>query len=239
VYGVVPAAGEGTRLRPLTDSRPKGLVPVGGKPLLTHVFDRLIEAGVDELLAVVGYEKAAIVEHYGDAFRGHPITYVHQRERRGLGHAVLQAAPHVDEPFVLLNGDNVFGCDVSPAVRRTSADGVDAAVVVADATPEEAATTGVLEATDGRVTGVVEKPDDPPSTLVTTGCYVLPPAVFDACRLVRPGDTGEIELTAALDLLVTAGLTVEPVRLDGPRVNVNTPADVERAESLIGSADDE
>jgi len=133
----------------------------------------------------------------------------------------------------------VFGCDVSPAVRRTSADGVDAAVVVADATPEEAATTGVLEVTDGRVTGVVEKPDDPPSTLVTTGCYVLPPAVFDACRLVRPGDTGEIELTAALDLLVTAGLTVEPVRLDGPRVNVNTPADVERAESLIGSVDGE
>ncbi|WP_268105473.1 sugar phosphate nucleotidyltransferase [Natronomonas gomsonensis] len=99
MYGVVPAVGEGTRLRPLTDDQPKGLVAVASEPLLAHVFATLRESGVDELIVVVGYRKAQIIEYFGDTYRGLPITYVHQREPHGLGHAVLQAAPYVDGPI--------------------------------------------------------------------------------------------------------------------------------------------
>jgi glucose-1-phosphate thymidylyltransferase len=81
MQAVVLAAGEGTRLRPLTEDKPKGMVEVADKPILTHCFEQLVELGADELYAVVGYKKEAIIEYYGDEFEGIPITYAHQRER--------------------------------------------------------------------------------------------------------------------------------------------------------------
>ena len=96
----------------------------------------------------------------------------------------------------------------------------------------EATTTGVLELDDGRMTGLIEKPDEPPSTLVTTGCYVLPVDIFHACALVQPSPEGEYQLSEAVGLLVQAGYDIETVRL-GERVNVNTPDDIERAARLV------
>ena len=81
MHAVVLAAGEGTRLRPLTDDQPKGMVDVAGDPLLTHCFDRLLELGADELVVVVGYLKEVIIDHYGDEYEGVPSTYAHQREQ--------------------------------------------------------------------------------------------------------------------------------------------------------------
>jgi glucose-1-phosphate thymidylyltransferase len=170
---VIPAAGRSSRLGELTNDRLKGLVDVAGEPLLTHVFETAVEAGADELVVIVGYEAAQIVDRFGDAFEGTPITYVHQRERLGLGHAVLQAEPHVDGPFLLVNGDNVFAGSVEPAVE--AAGEADAVLAVEEVSSEVARTTGVIETDErGRVTGIVEKPAEPSSTLVTTGCYVLP-----------------------------------------------------------------
>ena len=233
MQGVVPAAGEGTRLRPLTADMPKGMVEVAGKPLLTHVFETLLDAGVTELVVAVGYEMDSIVGHYGDEFRGVPVTYVHQREQKGLAHAVLQAEPHVDGQFVVLNGDNVFGEGIGAAVERAAEPEVDATLLVEEVTPEAARDTGVVEVEAGRVTSLVEKPEDPPSQLVTTGCYVLPAEVFEACRLLRPSERGEYELSDAVGVLVHAGATVEVVRYDGERCNVNESGDVRRATELL------
>jgi glucose-1-phosphate thymidylyltransferase len=194
---VMPAAGRGSRLGELTDDQPKGLVDVLGRPLLAHVFETALEAGADELVVIVGYETAQIVDRFGDAFAGVPITYVHQRERLGLGHAVLQAEPHVDETFLLLNGGNVFAGSVDPAVEAVEE--ADAALAIEDMSPEIAARTGVIETDEaGRVTGLVEKPAEPSSTLVTTGCYVLPEDVFHACALLRPSAEGEYQLSEAV-----------------------------------------
>ncbi|TKX61853.1 sugar phosphate nucleotidyltransferase [Halorubrum sp. GN12_10-3_MGM] len=228
---VIPAAGRGSRLGKLTDDQPKGLVDVAGRPLLAHVFETAVEAGADELVVIVGYEAAQIVDRFGDTFEGVPITYVHQRERLGLGHAVLQAEPHVDGTFLLVNGDNVFAGSVEPAVEAVGE--ANAVLAVEEVSAEVAATTGVIETDErGRVTEIVEKPDDPPSTLVTTGCYVLPEDVFHACALLRPSAEGEYQLSEAVGLLVRAGYEVETVRL-GERVNVNTPEDVGRASELV------
>jgi glucose-1-phosphate thymidylyltransferase len=227
---VIPAAGRGTRLGALTDDQPKGLVDVAGRPLLAHVFETAVDAGADQLVVVVGYEAGQIVDRFGGAFEGVPITYVHQRERLGLGHAVVQAEPHVDGTFLLVNGDNVFAGSVAPAVEAV--EGADAVLAVEEVLPAIARTTGVIQ-TDGqgRVTGIVEKPADPSSTLVTTGCYVVPEDIFHACALLRPSAEGEYQLSEAVGLLVRAGYEVATVRVGG-RVNVNTPDDVERASEL-------
>ena len=109
MQAVVPAAGEGTRLRPLTAERPKGLVEVAGKPLLTHVFEALSPLGVEEIVVVVGYHGDAIREHYGDSVDGVPLTYATQDRRRGLAHALLQAEPHVDGDVVVHRAALVIG----------------------------------------------------------------------------------------------------------------------------------
>ncbi|MDB9249113.1 sugar phosphate nucleotidyltransferase [Halorubrum ezzemoulense] len=228
---VIPAAGRGSRLGELTADRPKGLVEVAGRPLLAHAFETVVEAGADKLVVIVGYEAAQIVDRFGDTFEGVPITYVHQRERLGLGHAVFQVEPHVDGTFFLLNGDNVFAGSVEPAVEAVGE--ADAVLGVEAVSPEVAATTGVIETDEaGHVTGLVEKPDDPPSTLVTTGCYVLPEDVFHACALLRPSAEGEYQLSEAVGLLVRAGYEVATVRV-GERVNVNTSEDAGRASELV------
>jgi glucose-1-phosphate thymidylyltransferase len=215
----------------LIDDRPKRLVEVAGRPLLAYAFETAAEAGADELVVIVGYEAGRIVDRFGDAFEGVPITYVHQRERKGLSHAALQAEPHVDGTFLLLNGDNVFSGSVAPAVNAVEE--ADAALAVEDVSPEVATTTGVIETDErGRVTGIVEKPDDPLSTLVTTGCYVLPENIFHACALLRLSAEGEYQLSEAVGLLVRAGYEVATVRV-GERVNVNTSEDIERASELV------
>jgi glucose-1-phosphate thymidylyltransferase len=237
VIRVVPAAGRGTRLGPLTDDRPKGLVEVGGKPLLAHAFETLIASDVSKVVVIVGYRAGQIIDHFGDSFQGLAITYVHQRERLGLGHAVLQAAPHVDGPFVVLNGDNVLAGDLRGAIERMGEAGVDAVLAVEQVDPETARETGVVSVADevdgGRVIDIVEKHTEPPSTLATTGCYVLPKEVFAALELCRPSDRGEYELPDAIGVLVRAGARVEAVELGRERVNVNTPEDRERVEKLL------
>ena len=234
MIGVVPAAGEGTRLRPLTAEKPKALVEAAGRPLLSHCFETLRNAGVTEFVVVVGYEGQQIVDRYGAAYDGTPITYVRQDEQLGLGHAVLQARPHVSESFVVLNGDNVFAGDVNPVTSLLDESGVDTVMLVERASREEARTTGVVETdADERVTGLVEKPEDPPSTLISAGCWALPPEIFHALELIQPSDRGEYELTDALELLVDAGFGVKAVELTDERVNVNTEADLTSAEKLV------
>ena len=227
----IPAARRGSRLGELTADQPKGLVEIAGRPPLAHVFETAVEAGADALVVIVGYEAGQIVDRFGDAFEGVPITYVHQRERLGLGHAVLQAEPHVDGTFLLVNGDNVFAGSVAPAVEAVEE--ADAVLAVEEVSSEVAATTGVIETDErGRVTGIVEKPAEPSSTLVTTGCYVLPADIFHACALLRPSAEGEYQLSEAVGLLVRAGYEVATVRV-GERVNVNTSEDIERASELV------
>lgn len=202
--------------------------------MLSHVFETLLEAGVEELIVVIGYEGELIAEHYGDSFRGATITYVDQAEQLGLAHAVLQARSVVDGTFVVLNGDNVFGASIRPAIDRVAGGAADAALLVEEVSRNEARRTGVVE-TDGiRVTSVVEKPEVPPTRLATTGCYVLPEAAFDACESLEPSDRGEYELSDAVDRLIREGYRVEAVPLVGWRQNVNSSEDIERVEARLG-----
>ena len=231
---VVLAAGQGTRLRPLTDDTPKVLVEVDYTPLIEYAFDSLIDVGVDKFVVVVGYKKEQSMERYDDEYRDIPITYAHQREQLGLAHALLTAEPYVDEAFVLMLGDNIFRGNLGDVVNRQAEERADAAFLVEEVPMEEASRYGVCDTNEhGEIVRVVEKPDDPPSNLVMTGFYTFTPAIFHACHLVQPSDRGEYELPDAIDLLIQSGRTIDAIRMDGWRVDVGYPEDRDRAEALL------
>jgi glucose-1-phosphate thymidylyltransferase len=237
---VALAAGKGTRLRPLTDDKPKGMVEVAGKPLLTHCFEQLIDLDADELIVVVGYRKQDIISHYGDEFEGVPITYAHQREQDGLAHALLTVEEHIDDDFMLILGDNIFRANLEDVVNRQQEDRADAAFLVEEVPWEEASRYGVCDTNKyGEIVNVVEKPDDPPSNLVMTGFYTFTPAIFHACHLVQPSDRGEYELSDAIDLLIQSGRTIDAIRMDGWRVDVGYPEDRDEAERRIEETEGE
>ncbi|SEP69212.1 UTP--glucose-1-phosphate uridylyltransferase AglF [Natrinema salaciae] len=231
---VVLAAGEGTRLRPLTEDKPKGMVEVDGRPILTHCFDTLVDLGAEEFVVVVGYLKEVIIDHYGDDYRGVPITYAHQREQKGLAHALLTVEQHIDDDFMLILGDNVFDANLEDVVRRQQEDRADAAFLVEEVPWEEASRYGVCDTNKyGEITDVVEKPDDPPSNLVMTGFYTFTPAIFPACELVQPSNRGEYEISEAIDLLIRSGRTIDAIGLEGWRIDVGYPEDREEAERRL------
>ena len=234
MQAVILAAGKGTRLEPLTDDKPKPLVEVNGRPLIEDVFDNLIDIGVDEFVVVVGYKKEKIIERYEDEYDGIPITYAHQREQKGLAHALLQAESHVDGDFVLMLGDNIFRGNLGDVVNRQNEDRADAAFLVEEVPMEEASRYGVCDTNEyGEIVRVVEKPDDPPSNLVMTGFYTFTPAIFHACHLVQPSDRGEYEITDAINLLIQSGRTIDAIRLDGWRMDIGYPEDREEAEERL------
>lgn len=234
MQAVVPAAGEGTRLRPRTDVRPKGLVEIAGKALLTHCFETLVALDVERILVVVGYRGEQIRERYGHTVDGVSIAYVEQPRQRGLAHAIGLAEPHVDGPFVELHGDSILRANPGDVVARRRETDADAVLLVEEVSREAARGLGVCVTDDaGRLERIVEKPDDPPSRLVQTSFFAFSPRIFEACRAIEPSARGEFELPAAITHLLETGGRVETVRLDGWRVNVNDHQDVDAAERRL------
>ncbi|MFB6095447.1 MAG: nucleotidyltransferase family protein, partial [Halodesulfurarchaeum sp.] len=154
MQAVVPAAGEGTRLRPLTEDRPKGLVEIAGQPLLAHVFESLVELGIEEIVTVVGYRGDDIVEHFGRSFRDASLSYVWQEAPKGVADALLQARDAVDGDVVLYNGDNLFDADLDRVLEVHRARNPGATLLVDSVDEEAARRTGVVvRDDDGTVTG--------------------------------------------------------------------------------------
>jgi bifunctional UDP-N-acetylglucosamine pyrophosphorylase/glucosamine-1-phosphate N-acetyltransferase len=199
---VVLAAGEGTRMRPLTAARPKPMLPVGDRPLVAHTVDAAVDAGASRLVVVVGYEADDVRSYFGERYRDVPVTFVVQEEQRGTADAVRVAAAALDAaPFVVLNGDALY--DV-PSLRRLYERGP----AVGSYRVDDPSVYGVLITADGggtanesdgaRVTGVVEKPADPPSNRINTGAYHFP-AEAQSWLDVGESERGELELTDVLE----------------------------------------
>lgn len=236
MQAVIPAAGEGTRLGPLTADRPQALLPVAGEPLLAHCLRSLSPLELTGAVVVVREPDGPVARRFGDGFEGLPLRYARQARPEGLADAVLSAAPFLDgDPFVVLNGDNVLRGNVREAAERRRREGLDALLVVEEVPPERAH-QGVCR-TDGRgrLIRMVEYPDeeDRRAGLINTGFGVYSPALLDACRAVEPSEAGEREITDAVNLLLEWDRPVGILRLRGWRVNVNTPGDLLEAEDRI------
>lgn len=190
---VILAAGRGTRMAPLTDRRPKPMLPVAEKPLVAHTTDAAIDAGATTITLVVGYEADDVRSYFGAERDGVPIEFAVQAEQRGTADAVRAAASQLDsdESFVVLNGDALYDVpSLTTLYEKTPA--------VGSYSVDNPSSYGVLETDDdGFVTGVVEKPEYPPSNLINAGAYVFPAAAHEWLD-VAESDRGELELTDVL-----------------------------------------
>jgi glucose-1-phosphate thymidylyltransferase len=193
---VILAAGEGRRLEPLTDVRPKPMLPIANRPLLEHVVDAVVEAGIEEIVLVVGYERERIQDHFGDGGDwGVRIQYAIQERQLGTGHAVLQAEPYVEGEFLALNGDRIVEPDVVRRLAEADRDDVLMAVTHSD----EPSDYGVVEMDGERVTRIREKPPahSVVSDFINAGIYAFDPGVFDEIRQTR--SDGEQAVTDTLE----------------------------------------
>ncbi len=186
---VILAAGEGTRMRPLTETVPKPMLPVADRPLCAHTADAAVAAGASELVFVVGYESDAVREFFGDEYRGVPVSFAIQERQRGTADAVRAAREYLDGPFAVLNGDNIYD---TAGIERLFA----AAPAIAAIRVDNPRNYGVLSTEeDGeRVTNVVEKPDDPSSSLANAGAYTFPEQATEWLD-VDESERGEYEIT--------------------------------------------
>ena len=188
---VVLAAGEGTRMRPLTAHTPKPMLPVAGSPLVVHCLEDAIAAGASRVTVVVGYEADAVRTALADREWPVPVETVTQPTQRGTADAVRAARDALrDEPFAVLNGDVLYD-------RASLASLYDAGPAVGSFRVENPSAYGVLRVDDDQVRGVVEKPADPPSDLVNAGAYVFPAEARDWLN-VDESTRGEAELTDVL-----------------------------------------
>jgi UDP-N-acetylglucosamine diphosphorylase/glucosamine-1-phosphate N-acetyltransferase len=196
MQAIVLAAGEGSRMRPLTSKRPKVMLPICGKPLLELIVLRAKQAGADDFVFVVGYGADLVKSHFGDGAKlGVNIKYATQEQQLGTGHALLAAEDLSEERFVVLNGDVLPDMDTMKSLFH--AQGLAAAAIrVLD--PQR---YGVFTVCDGRLQSVVEKSSTPPSDLANAGIYLLGRDIFDAIRQAPISPRGEYELTDGLNAL--------------------------------------
>ena len=232
--GLILSGGRGTRLRPLTYTSAKQLVPVANKPVLFYGIEALAAAGIRDIGIVVGDTQAEIRAAVRDGAAWNvDVTYIEQDAPRGLAHAVLISQSFIgDDPFIVYLGDNLLAKGIVPFVERFVDAQPAAQILLAHVSDPER--FGVAElAEDGRVKKLVEKPAKPKSDLALVGVYMFQPEVFQAVRKISPSPRNELEITDAIQQLIDNGLTVTPHIVDGWWKDTGKLEDILEANRLI------
>jgi glucose-1-phosphate thymidylyltransferase len=233
--GLVLSGGKGTRLRPLTHTSAKQLVPVANKPVLFYGLEAMAEAGIEDVGIVVAPETGAEIRAAaGDGSQfGLRIEYIEQDAPRGLAHAVLTAEPFLgDSSFVMYLGDNLLRDGIVELVETFRSESPDALILLTPVPDPES--YGVAELNgDGRVARLVEKPKDPKTDLALVGVYMFTPSIFDAARSIEPSWRDELEITDAIQALVDRGLRVDPHIVHGWWKDTGQVQDMLEANRLI------
>ena len=231
--GLLLAGGFGTRLRPLTYTGNKHLLPIANKPMLLYGLEHLKNAGIKEVAVILGPIKEGVSEVLGDGSSfGIEITYINQPEPQGLAHAVRLSEGFMGtEPFVMYLGDNLVKQgvhDFAQAFENARAD-----CVIGVAPVKDPSRFGIAEMQDGKIVRLVEKPKEPKSNLALIGVYVFGPAIFDAVKKIRPSWRNEFEITDAIQRMLEDGRKIEVERVNGWWKDTGKPEDLLEANQLI------
>jgi len=224
---VIPAAGFGTRMLPITKAQPKEMVPVFDKPVIQYVIEEVYEAGIDDILIITGRHKRAIEDHFdkqpelentiknsekekeleklNEILENVSIHYIRQKHPRGLGDAIYHAKQHIgDEPFIVLLGDVITYPNCTKELIK-SFKGKENIIAVEKVPKELVSRYGIVEINENmEIKNMIEKPpvEKAPSNYAILGRYILQPDVFEYIKITPPGKGGEIQLTDALKLMI-------------------------------------
>ena len=230
--GLILSGGHGTRLRPLTYSQQKQLIPVANKPILFYALEDIIEAGAKEIGIIVGPNKeqvrATVESENWDA----GINFIYQEEPKGLAHTILVAEEFLDEPFVMYLGDNILREGIVKHAKKFEENKNDASIMLTEV--ENPRQFGIAELNDdGTIKRLIEKPKDPPSNLALVGIYFFRPVILEACKRIKPSWRNELEITDAIQWLIDNGYKVGWTKVEGWWKDTGKTEDILEANRLI------
>ena len=229
---LILSGGHGTRLRPLTYSQQKQLIPVANKPVLFYAIEDAIEAGVEEIGIIVGPNKEQVMETVNSVDWDADIEFIYQGDPKGLAHAILVAEDFLDEEFVMYLGDNILRDGIVEHAERFRNLKPDSLILLTEV--DEPQRFGVAElGKNGRVKRLVEKPRIPPSNYALVGIYFFKPIIIEACKNIKPSWRNELEITDAIQWLVENDYRVEASIVKGWWKDTGKPEDILEANRLV------
>ncbi len=229
---LILSGGSGTRLRPLTYSQQKQLIPIANKPVLFYAIEDVIEAGADEIGIILGPNKGQVIDTVRSRSWGVPIEFIYQGDPKGLAHTILVAEKFLDDDFVMYLGDNILRDGIVRHEERFKTLKSDASVLLTRV--EDPQRFGVADLNpDGSIRMLVEKPKVPPSNYALVGVYFFKPLIIDACKAIKPSWRDELEITDAIQWLIEQGYKVDASFVEGWWKDTGKPEDILEANRLI------
>ena len=232
--GIILHGGHGTRLRPLTHTGPKQLLPIANKPMSEYCIESIKETGITEIAIIIGGLGANKVKEYygtGEQF-GIKITYVEQDEPKGIAHAINLCKDFVnDEKFLVFLGDNIIQRSISDYVENFKKSNFDATLLLCEV--DNPSSFGIAQVENKKIIKIVEKPKNPQSNLAVTGIYLLTPTIFSIIENLKPSWRNELEITDALDILLNQNNNISFEIITDYWKDTGTPQDIIHANGEI------
>lgn len=234
--GIILHGGHGTRLRPLTHTGPKQLLPIANKPMSQYALDDLKTAGITDIGIIIGdVYPDKVKEYYGTGEKfGVNITYIYQDSPKGISHAIRLCKDFIgNDKFIVYLGDNVLRKNLVDYTKKFQTSDSDAMILLCEVNDPQKFGVAELDKKPGKIKKIIEKPKNPPSNLAVIGIYFLTPKIFDIIDNLKPSLRGELEITDALQMLMDKGNKIEYDTVTGWWKDTGTPEDIIHANKLV------
>ena len=232
--GIILHGGHGTRLRPLTHTGPKQLLPIANKPMSQYGIESMINSGINEIAIIIGgIGSNKVREYYGDGEKfGVKFSYIEQDQPRGIAHAISLCKDFIkNEKFLVFLGDNILKDDIRKYVDEFKNSKADASVVLCEV--ENPSRFGIADVENGKIKKIIEKPKNPPSNFAVIGVYLLTPKIFEVISRLKPSWRNELEITDALQMLLEENNNIFYNTVSENWKDTGTPEDIIQANDII------
>ena len=232
--GIILHGGHGTRLRPLTHTGPKQLLPIANKPMSQFCLEAIAETGIKEIAIIIGgIGSNKVKEYYGNGEKFNvKITYIEQDEPKGIAHAIKLCKEFVnDEKFLVFLGDNIIQKSITEFVNNFKNSDYDATILLCEV--DNPSRFGIADVSNGKILKITEKPKNPNSNLAVTGIYLLTPKIFEVIDNLKPSWHNELEITDALDNLLKQNNNISFEKITDYWKDTGTPEDIIHANGEI------